>query len=536
MQFMKEHIKRWLAGALFVAAVATMLACVPSVGLAATEEATSSTAIETADVEVSPQADISIANAVVEGIVDKEYTGHPQGQSIKVTVNGVVLDGTQYSYIIENNIGPGIATVVITGKNGYTGTIKKTFNIRVNLGKATVVLQGGPYYYNGSAVKPSVVVKMGSFVVNPSYYEVTYQYNDKPGTATLKVAAKANSNYCEAFTVRTFTINQPKPVSNNSSNNSSSSSNTSTALTPAGNSSTIAQAAPKAPSVTGTWKKSKGKWWFSYDSKSKTAQKKSYPANEWATIKGKRYHFDSKGYMSSKWYKSGSSWYWLGTDGAMKTGWQKVSGKWYFMERNGIMQTGKRKISNQTYYLTSSGAMKTGWNKESNKWYYYKSSGAMAKGWAKVKNKWYYLNPSDGVMKTGFYNVGSTRYFSNGSGAMLTGWQKISGTWYHFKGSGAMSKGWNKLKNKWYYLDPSSGAMKTGFYDVDGSRYFSNGSGAMLTGWQNIGGKWYNFNKSGAMQKAKWVGEYYVGSDGVMLANTTVGNYRVDANGKWHRI
>ncbi len=298
-------------------------------------------------------------------------------------------------------------------------------------------------------------------------------------TITVKRANASKSFTCE-ITKAVSNDTGNNSSSNNSSNNSSSSSNTSTALTPAGNSSTIAQAAPKAPSVTGTWKKSSGKWWFSYDSKSKTAQKKSYPANEWVTIKGKRYHFDSKGYMSSKWYKSGSSWYWLGTDGAMKTGWQKVSGKWYFMERNGIMQTGKRKISNQTYYLTSSGAMKTGWNKESNKWYYYKSSGAMAKGWAKVKNKWYYLNPSDGVMKTGFYDVNKVRYYSNSSGAMQTGWKKLS--------------------NKWYY-----------------------------------------FSKSGAMQKNKWIsGNYWVGSDGVMATNSWVGTdvkhlYYVDGNGKWVR-
>ncbi len=244
------------------------------------------------------------------------------------------------------------------------------------------------------------------------------------------------------------------------------------------NSTTVTQKPTQTPAVTGSWKKSGGKWWFSYDSKSKTAQKKSYPANEWVTIKGKRYHFDSKGYMSSKWYKSGSSWYWLGTDGAMKTGWQKVSGKWYYLNpADGKMATGWKTISNTRYYLAGSGVMKTGWLKQGNDWYYLASSGAMKTGWQKVSGKWYLLS-SDGKMKTG--------------------WQKVSNTWYYLNSSGAMKTGWIKDANKWYYL-----------------------------------------SGSGAMQKSKWIsGKYWVDSNGVMATNAWVGTdsnhlYFVDSNGKW---
>lgn len=203
-------------------------------------------------------------------------------------------------------------------------------------------------------------------------------------------------------------------------------------------------------SVSGVWKKSKGKWWFQYSAETKANQNKSWPANEWVTIKGKRYHFDSKGYMSTNWFKSGKTWYYLGSDGAMKTGWKKVKGVWYYLNSSGKMLTGFHTINGKTYYLASSGAMKTGWQKISGKWYYFNGSGAMAQGWKKVKSTWYYLLPTNGVMQTG--------------------WQKIGDKWYYLNKSGAMQA------KKWignYYVG-ASGAMATSTYV---GKYYVDGNG-----------------------------------------------------------
>ena len=238
-----------------------------------------------------------------------------------------------------------------------------------------------------------------------------------------------------------------------------------------------AQTPDKAPAVTGTWKKSGGKWWFSYSASTKAAQGgKSWPTNEWVSVKGKKYHFDSKGYMHTNWQRLDGKWRYFAGDGAMRTGWQKVKGTWYYLASDGVMQTGKKTIGGATYYLNpSSGAMKTGWNNESSGWHYYASSGVMR-----------------------------------------TGWQKVGG--------------------KWYYLDPSNGAMKTGWLDVGGKTYLLRpSSGAMITGWARADGVWYYFSGSGVMQKSKWVGNYYVGSDGAMATNTWIGNYHVDSSGKWDK-
>ena len=81
------------------------------------------------------------------------------------------------------------------------------------------------------------------------------------------------------------------------------------------------------------------------------------------------------------------------------------------------------------------------------------------------------------------------------NGNDTTGWQNVNGTWYFMNGSGIMQTGWVLSNGKWYYM---------------------NANGSMATGWVNVSGKWY-----------------YLDSDGHMLANTSVGNYKLDASGAW---
>lgn len=474
----------------------------------------------------------------ISNIPNQTYTGFQIKPAVTVKCQGTTLKlGTDYNITYSNNTNVGTGKITITGKApNYTGSVTKEFTIKgIQLTSATTLVHNvEDKIYNGAVQtqdKLQVVFK-GKTLVRDKDYRVSYRdfktqksvapkevgeyevvitgIGEYSGTITrvFPIYAKSSGNGNSSSN----TTNKPnKPNDSNNANNSSNSSSSNNGLNPS-----ASQAAPTGPTVTGTWKKSGGKWWFSYDTATKKAQSnKSYPTSQWVKIKGKLYHFDSKGWMHAGWYKQGNYWYYLGSDGAMKTGWQKVKGKWYYMAANGIMQTGKIIVGGQTYYLISSGAMKTGWNKETNGWYYYKSSGAMAKGWQKVKSKWYYLDPQHGLMKTNWQTVGGVKYFLHpSSGAMLTGWAQLNGVWYYFKGSGAMTTGWQKVKNTWYYLG-TDGAMKTGFYDVKKVTYYSNSSGAMQTGWKKISNKWYYFNKSGAMQKNTWIGTYHLNANGV---------------------
>lgn len=52
--------------------------------------------------------------------------------------------------------------------------------------------------------------------------------------------------------------------------------------------------------------------------------------------------------------------------------------------------------------------------------------------------------------------------------------------------------------------------------------------------WKLIKDKWYYFDGVGYMVENRWIGNYYLGADGVMLVNTsTPDGYYVDATGKW---
>ena len=152
--------------------------------------------------------------------------------------------------------------------------------------------------------------------------------------------------------------------------------------------------------VTGVWKKTSGKWWYSYSDG-------TYAKSGWALIGGTWYLFDSAGWMKTGWQMVGKTWYYLASSGAMKTGWQKIGGAWYYLASSGAMKTGCQKIGGSWYYLKSSGAMAIGWQKVGGKWYHLKSSGAMsASTWVGD----YYVNGS-GIMETnkwiGRYYVGA---------------------------------------------------------------------------------------------------------------------------------
>ena len=68
--------------------------------------------------------------ATISGISNKSYTGKNITQSITVKYNGKTLKkGTDYTVSYSNNKSIGTATVKITGKGSYTGTITKTFKI-----------------------------------------------------------------------------------------------------------------------------------------------------------------------------------------------------------------------------------------------------------------------------------------------------------------------------------------------------------------------------------------------------------------------
>ena len=114
----------------------------------------------------------------------------------------------------------------------------------------------------------------------------------------------------------------------------------------------------------------------------------------------------------------------------------------------------------------------------------------------------------------------------------LSGWQQNGGIWSYYEDNSAVTD-WKKINGTWYYFD-GNGVMTTNWQKVSGAWYYMDNSGAMQTDWKEISNAWYYFNADGVMQENRWVGDYYLGSSGAMLVNTTTPDgYRVDASGKW---
>ena len=122
-----------------------------------------------------------------------------------------------------------------------------------------------------------------------------------------------------------------------------------------------------------------------------------------------------------------------------------------------------------------------------------KSNSGSLTGWVSTSDGWMYqVNGND---TTGWINANGTWYFMNDSGIMQTGWVLSNGKWYYMNDNGSMATGWVNVSGKWYFL---------------------NSAGDMATGWVLSNGKWY-----------------YLDGDGHMLANTSVGSYKLDASGAW---
>ena len=140
---------------------------------------------------------------------------------------------------------------------------------------------------------------------------------------------------------------------------------------------------------------------------------------------------------------------------------------------------------------------------------------------------------ADGTPLNKQHAAASSSSDSNGSDdSTLSGWQQQGGNWYYYEDNSAVTD-WKKINGTWYYFD-GNGVMTTNWQKVSGAWYYMDNSGEMQTDWKEISNAWYYFNADGVMQENRWVGDYYLGSSGAMLVNTTTPDgYRVDASGKW---
>ena len=163
--------------------------------------------LETAEIPALSRISISKASVTLSTST-YAYDGKAKTPFVTVKVGGKTLKkDTDYTVSYSNNTKVGTATVKITGKGNYTGSVSKTYSIKNNFKKATV--SGiSTKAFTGKNITQSITVKYnGKTLKNGTDYTVSYSNNKKIGTATVKIAGKGS--YTGTIT-KTFKINPAK--------------------------------------------------------------------------------------------------------------------------------------------------------------------------------------------------------------------------------------------------------------------------------------------------------------------------------------
>jgi len=259
----------------------------------------------------------AVSGLTYSSIADQSYTGSAIKPAITVKDGSKTLvSGTDYTVSYSNNINVGTATVTVTGKGNYSGSVKKNFSIIEEVITYTWKQVSGKWYYVGS----NGVNATGFAEVDGN----VYYFNDS-GVMLTKWQEIGSDWYYFASS---------------------------------------------GEMKTGWQKISKVWYYFDDDGKMVTGLN---------VIDGILYFFKSSGAMATGWQQVGSDWYYFASSGAGKTGWQQISKVWYYFAADGKMATGLKIIDGKGYYFKDSGAMVAKkWIELDGDWYWFKSDGAMA--------------------------------------------------------------------------------------------------------------------------------------------------------------
>ena len=127
---------------------------------------------------------------------DLTYDGTAQTPAVTVKDgNKTLVEGTDYTLSIADNVNAGTATVTVTGIGKYNGSTTATFTI-AKAALTEVTLEADEIVYDGDAHTVDVTgVKAGEQDVPESDYTVSGNTGTEIGIYTVTVTAKENSNY-----------------------------------------------------------------------------------------------------------------------------------------------------------------------------------------------------------------------------------------------------------------------------------------------------------------------------------------------------
>lgn len=142
----------------------------------------------------NPSADVNLSSSVIAAIPAQTFTGSAIEPSLTVlTVSGAVLaEGTDYTVAFANNEAVGTASVKLTGKGHYTGSLEATFDIvPAQVSDASFAFMADQV--EGAAAEPAVSALLGDYELKSGVdFDVAYQNNEAAGIGYALVSGKGN--------------------------------------------------------------------------------------------------------------------------------------------------------------------------------------------------------------------------------------------------------------------------------------------------------------------------------------------------------
>ncbi len=137
-----------------------------------------------------------------------DYDGKEKSPAVTVKKGEQELRlGTDFTVDYENNINPGTAKAIVTGRKLYTGTVTKEFTIKgidISNSGFAVTLSETQYTYDGKAKEPAVTVTKGTEKLTGADFTVKYENNVNPGTAKAIVTGTGiyTGSVTKEFTIK----------------------------------------------------------------------------------------------------------------------------------------------------------------------------------------------------------------------------------------------------------------------------------------------------------------------------------------------
>ena len=215
--------------------------------------------------------------------------------------------------------------------------------------------------------------------------------------------------------------------------------------------------------------------------------------------------------------------------------WEEYEGKWYYKQDDGEYA---KNTWIDGYYFNQEGEMQTNtWTPDG---YYVGEDGKWEEniktGWNKNQNgKWTYIDPET---KSIIKNSWIGNYYVGENGNMQTNAWTPGGYYVDENGEWEANKqtGWQQEGNNYYYIKENGEKITNEIIEIGGSLFCFDENGKMKEEeWIKIpNNKWAYAKEGGYLAREEWIGNYYLGKNGITLKNTwTPDGYYVGESGEW---